>query len=137
MKMQKVISLDESLIKLLSSESNASAVISALLMDYYRESPALQSEEIAKKIREIQQKIDENQIILCNLQEKLTKIKKKEIEITAIFKEIPQEILNDFKIYPEMTEEILKSRYKDIYSQTTKLKFEQILTAFNQYFNKK
>ena len=59
-------------------------------------------------------------------------LEKKEEEVRKTFDSMPRKLLDDFKEYPNMTEEILKLRYPDYYKRYAT--WEDVLDAFTLYF---
>jgi hypothetical protein len=137
MKQQKIFSLDPELLDELSKEKNQSKVVNDLLSDYFNSGAKSTKMEILNKIILEEKEISKSKQKLQLLKEKLEAIEKKENLLKKIFKDIPDELLDDFKSFPKMTEDVLRNRFKDIYSAKYKdMNWPSTLKAYNQYFNK-
>ena len=70
------------------------------------------------------------------LKEKLTKAETKKEEVIKRFTKIPASIIRDFEIFPQMTEEALRTRYSYIYRGEGEISKEELIEAYKEYFNK-
>jgi len=136
MKSQKILSLDVEIVEELKKLPNSSGLINQMLKDYFNQHGALKKQELLNKL-------GSKELELKNLSEEVKIIKEriKEIEVTenrikSIFKNIPQEILNDFRAFPKMSMEILRNRFREIYSKTYDITIEELIKAYNQYYDK-
>jgi len=143
MKINKLFSIDVELATELKKEKNASELINNLLKEYYVNGNKFTKVEIQKTILDKENKkvqlnkellkIDEDLKILSD---SLRSIDKKELVLKERFKRIPNEIINTFKSFPAMTEEVLKMRYND-WKSDYNLTYEEVLSAFNEYFKER
>lgn len=137
MKQNKTISIDVEIIEQLTKEKNGSGLINDLLKDYFSTGGALEKKEIETKIGLKELEIKKAQSILTSLKTKLDLINKREAELKKVYKHIPTEVLDDFKCFPKMTETILRTRYRDIYSRKYEsLNWPQLKGAYDHYYQK-
>lgn len=137
MKQQKIFSLDPELLDELSKEKNQSKVVNDLLANYFNSGAKSTKQEILNKINFKKKEMNENKQIITILEAKIETIEKRDKHIKKVFKDIPDEILEDFKLFPKMTVEVSRIRFKNIYSvKYHSLNWEKVLKAYNQYFNK-
>ncbi len=137
MKSQKLFNIDSTLIEDLNKERNMSKLINDLLFDYFNSGEKSTKQEILDKINLKEKEINEGKQMVITWKEKMETINKKEKLLKKIFRDIPDEILDDFKIFSKMTEIILRNRFNNIYSvKYENLKWEKVLKAYSQYFKK-
>ncbi len=137
MKQQKIFTIDSELLIELRKERNQSKLMNDLLSDYFKSGAKSTKQEILNKINLKQKEVIENKQMIIVLKAKVETIEKKENLLKKIFKDIPDEILEDFKFFPKITQETLRIRFTNIYSvKYNSLKWEKVLKAYNQYFNK-
>ena len=137
MKLQKLFNIDSTLIEDLNKERNMSKLINSLLFDYFNSGEKSTKQEILDKINLKEKEINEGKQLVITWKEKMEAINKKENLLKKIFRDIPDEILEDFKVFSKMTEIILKARFNNIYSvKYEDLKWEKVLKAYSQYFKK-
>jgi len=133
MKQQKIFTIDSELINELEKIRNKSGLVNELLIDYFNRGGNLTKEQLSTKIRnkeaEVEKLIDEIKL----LKELFEDIDNKETKIKELLKDIPLEIIEDFKTFPNMTEEILQTRFREIYSDHYGLTYNKIVTAY-KYF---
>ena len=131
MKSQKLLSLDIDIIDHLKAEDNGSALVQRLLVNHYGSGDEQEIEYLRQKLTDIDEK---HKIEKEVLKSKLAILVKNDRKRRELQKKVPQEIEVDFKLFPQMTEEILQNRYADIYiKKFPKLKYEDILKAFKVY----
>ena len=131
MKSQKLLSLDIDIIDRLKAEDNGSALVQRLLVNHYGSGDEQEIEYLRQKLTDIDEK---HKIEKEVLKSKLAILVKNDRKRRELQKKVPQEIEVDFKLFPQMTEEILQNRYADIYiKKFPKLKYEDILKAFKVY----
>jgi hypothetical protein len=137
MKQNKQFTIDIEIVEKLAKEKNASGLINDLLKDYYTTGGELQKKEIEAKIANEISEITKHKSTLSSLKNKLALIIKREAELKEIYKDIPTEILDDFKAFPSMTLQILRNRNKEIYSRKYKeIEWPKLEAAYNHYFSK-
>ena len=133
MKAQKILSLDVEIIDELSKVKNASGLINDLLIDYFNKGIGLRKHELLKKIEETTHKKHELENNLISFHKELDDIEMKEKELKRIFEEIPQEVIDDWQVFPNMDEAILKNRFDNHYSKKFRdLTWDRLLHAFNK-----
>ena len=132
MKVSKLLTLDSDIAEELSKENNASGLVNNLLKDYFI-SGEMEEEEIKKKFA--LKNIEKNKIIkeMKKLEETMDKIQKKKEHLKEIYKNIPDEIIRDFEIFPKMDEKVLNLRYLNIYKKKYKVDIGEILKAFEEF----
>ena len=131
-KQNKTICLDVDVIEHLSKEKNASGLINSLLADYYNTGKKEKAELLIalEEKRELRDKLN---VELGAIETKLREIETKKEQVKEIFKNIPDEILQDFKDFENMDENILKNRYLDIYKVKYKFTWEELIKAFKEW----
>lgn len=135
MKKQKMLYLEGDIIEELDKLPNASKLINELLNDYFSTGGQLKKAELIKKLGIKKLEIDKLSAEIKDLNNKIASIEENENKLKDAFRSIPEEILEDFKFYPTMTEQILYTRFKEIYSRKYKLDYPTLLEAYNTYFN--
>lgn len=133
MKSQKLFSLDVEVIANLIKVENASKLVNDLLSDYFFTGQNLKEEEIKANILGFEKEIITKKQKIDHLRKRLELLIKKDKEMKEIFKQIPKQILEDFKEFPKMTEDSLHNRFKTLYSKTKGLKWELVLEAYNKF----
>ena len=137
MKVHKMFSIDQELIEELKT-INASKVVNDMLNEYFNKGLGLKKEEIRAKIEN--KLIEKGKIdkYLKELNTQLTDIKIREKDLKQAFKNIPKAIIQDFNAFPNMTETVLLSRWKEIYSKEhTDLTLKEVKEAYNKHFENK
>lgn len=132
-KQNKTICLDVEIIEKLEESKNMSELINQLLKEYYGSGEDLKKEQIKTAIIETEKQIKELQNKLGNLNSSLEKIELHESMIKKKFVGIPREILLDFKQFPDMDENGLRTRYTNLYFNQYTCTFPQILEAFKEW----
>jgi len=135
-KVNKTISLDIDLVEELKEHSNSSKLINDLLKEHLRGDHIKDIEAIELKILETKREIEDLMTEENNLRKKLQIAKQKETELKERFSNVPLEILEDFKFYSKMTEEIFSKRWKDIYNKKYSITLENALKAYRSYYEK-
>ena len=124
MKVNKTFVIDEELIDNLK-KCNASQLICDLLNQHFRKKKDPQALE-----KEIQI-LDDKKENLLELKDKIAKEREEMVEVMSTF---PQEILDDFDLFPTMSEDVLKLRYEEKYlKKYSKLLWPDVLDAFNRF----
>ena len=137
MKQNKTISLNVEIAEELEKQKNGSKLINDLLTDYFKTGGKLHKQELINKIsiKEIEEK--KIKMELNQLKERLGEINLKETQLKETYKKIPQEALDDFRCFPNMTKEILIQRYKEIYGKKYEVTYKEIYEAYCNYFDVK
>lgn len=132
MKTNKIFSLDTEVIVSLQNVDNASKLVNDLLVDYFASGRNLEEEDLKKEILKTESLIITEQGRINNMNARLKEIEEKDKEVKKIFQDIPKAIIDDFKIYPKMTEEILRKKCKTSYKNfdISKADEDRIVKAF-------
>ena len=136
MKSQKLFSLDQDIIERLQEEKNASKIVNDILIDYYSTGKYKQKEEIQAKITKYTKIIDDAVDKKRTLEDKYDQIERKEKETAQKFKNTPKEVLDDFKFWPNMSEEVFLTRFKEYHKKHPNFTKEIALKAYREYFKK-
>lgn len=138
MKGNITVSVDAEIKEFLKNSDNASGLINDLLKTHFGKQGTIDRDknELLKKIAENQAAAAKNAAEGRILAEQLAAKEKDEQLTKEVFKAIPERILEDFRIYPKMTPDILKRRFNDIYLRAYKINWQDLLNAYNVYFNK-
>ena len=133
MKSQKILSLDTEIIEELK-KINASKLINELLKDYFSQNRKIKKQELLNKLNNLQIEIKNKEESMKIIKERIREIEITNKRIKTIFKNIPIEIIEDFRRFPKMSKQILLNRFKEIYHKTYNIKFEEIEKAYKQYY---
>lgn len=114
-KVNKTYSLDEKNVEELKKEENASKLIDQLLTEHYFGTASDKELEIRETLKRIDFEIEELSTKKSNLLSKLSGILEKKERIKKTMQGVPKKILEDFQMYPGMTEQVLKNRYLNMY----------------------
>lgn len=128
-----MISLDVELIESLN-KTNASKLINSMLTDYFFGGGDLKKEEIKLEIKKLQEEIKRNTEKILLLKKKLETIEIKKEEVKKKFVKIPNNIIEDFRDFPLMSEEALRTRFNMGYKG--QVEWEELLAAYREYFKK-
>ena len=135
MKQQKTISLDAEIVEALGAEDNGSKLINDLLIEHFRGASSYKKQELIKKSKELKEFMTEKETELREMLIQIEKLTLEEKRLDELFKDIPKEIINDFHIFSNMTEEILENRINQIYSvDYPSMNYNKIREAFKEYF---
>jgi hypothetical protein len=134
-KRNKIICLDVDLVEQLSN-INASQLINELLKDYFNAGGKLAKKELIDKIAQLHLSKDKIDIDLIELEYQLNKLNDKEKILKEIYKNIPDDILDDFKQFPNMTITALANRFSEIYKKKYHILYEELEKAYNEYYGK-
>ena len=130
----KMVSLDLDIIQELKSNPNSSKLINDFLIDYFKGGSLRKKTELLSKRTKLSSEILELKEMIIIIDNKLLDIEKKAEEVRKSFEDIPNNILEDFKKYPNMTEEILKNRFEGEYELKYRINWETLLEAYKIYF---
>ena len=132
MKQRKQIMIDERIFDSLKAV-NSSALINSLLTEYFNDSSVMTLDKIRNQITEKTNDMQTLQAVIDELREREQDIVTHNNRVKDIFKDLPMDVLHDFKAFPNMTIEILKIRYRDIYSKMYDITYDELLNAFKEY----
>lgn len=136
MKGNKLVTLDTEIIEELQRVKNASKLINGMLYDYFYEGGGLKEVELKSKIKLLEKEIEDKKTQIEGIKFKIREINEKDKKVKQIFKNIPKIVLEDFKAFPKMTEEVLETRYNSIYKNHSNIEWKDVINAFRQYFKK-
>ena len=136
MKANKLFTLDVEVIQNLSKEKNASKLVNELLLDYFEGGTSLVIEEIRRDIVSQEQNISKSKQRLLMLNKKLRDIDERELKVKELFKDLPEQLIKDFKEFPKMTEETLLNRLIDNY-RNYNLNTNKVIEAWKYTIGKK
>ena len=117
-KIGKPFTLDEEVIDELKNVKNASKLVNELLIEHLFGTKSNIKEEISRKLRELTVQKEEIETKMITLVQKYDRIEAKEKEQKHEFRDIPPDILEDFNRFPDMSEEVLKSRWEGKYKES-------------------
>ena len=130
MKRFKHFTIDEDLAKELEKESNASKLVNELLKDYYNQNGHLQKRELEEKLIKIKTEINRLEKDMVTIERNLEKIEADEKRVREVFKNVPNEIIDDISSFENITESALFSRFKSIYKKKYEVNWKDIQKAF-------
>lgn len=136
-KANKNFTLDSGLIEELKDVPNASKLVNDLLISYFNDSGKEAKEEIKATLSGLRKEVFEKKELIIELEDKLEKIKAKEREVENILSDCPKEVIDDFRSFPKMTEDILKNRWNTIYREKYEISYDTVLNAFKVYFKER
>lgn len=134
MKVNKQFTIDSEIVDELSKEKNASGLINSLLVNYFTSGGKLEKTEIMKRISEKETQTLKLIEETTQLKTKLESLEKKEKYIKEIFKDIPDEVMDDLKSFPKMSESVLRNRHHEIYAKKYNISYDKVLKAFKEFF---
>ena len=133
-KTNKTICIDVGLIDELQKISNASGLINDLLMEYFGAGNKSSIDDLKKRILKEEENIRNATENLEKLKATLEKFEKKERLTKQIFKNIPEEIFQDFLRFGENIN--WRSRFNEIWGRKYSITREEVQKAYNEYFKK-
>lgn len=117
---------------------NASGLVNELLRDYFNKN---QNETIIILNKKLAEEIEKKKVSLRKIREikqKIAKIRAKESKVLRVCNKIPQEILTDFKSYPNLSPAMWMMRFKDIYKKKYRnLQWMDVKTALKEFQGQK
>ena len=136
MKQNKLFSLDPDIIERLQNEKNASKIVNDYLIEYYATGKYKEKAEIEFKLKELETEIHLLMDKGNELNIKLEEIEKQEKETKEKFKNVPNEVLDDFKFWPNMSEEVFLTRFKEYHKKYPKFTKDIAIKSYKEYFKK-
>jgi len=137
MKVNKVFSLDVEVAEKLQLEKNASKIINHLLTKFFDSGQNLEEEELKSRIMELEKDLIEKKNHINSMKLRIKRIEERDKSIKKIFKKIPSSILEDFKRWPNMTIDILRTRFEGGYDlEFEDLTWEDLLRAYKEIVEK-
>jgi hypothetical protein len=133
-KQNKTICLDSDIIEELEKVASASKLINDLLRDYFVAGGNFKKTEILNKISIKELEVKKIYEELKSLNNKLDSIEKREKKIKTIFKNIPDEVLEDFKVFGEKIN--YTNRFIEIWKKKYDLTLDEVKKAYDAYFEK-
>ncbi len=133
MKAQKIFTLDLPVIAELKKVANQSGLINNILIEYFNQHGELKKEELINKLQS-KEKEQTNLIEEINvIKERIHELEVYESRVKEVFKNIPSEIISDFKSFTKMDKSILATRFRDIYSKVYDITYKEVETAFDEF----
>jgi len=133
MKINVMVCIDDDLVEE-SKKEGRSKLINGLLRDYFNKN---KNENIAILNEKLAEESEKKKISLRKIREtkqKIAKIRARENKVLKVCNKIPQEILNDFKTYPNLSPAMWMMRFKDIYAKKYKnLSWIQVKIAHAEF----
>jgi len=135
--MAKIIrshTFDNDVVEALEGVKNSSKLINDLLIEYFFGTSSNKKEEINSKIKQLideKDKIDEKMKVLVQRYDQVVAEEEAQDEQ---FKDIPNEILDDFRRF-KFTEESLKSRWNNVYKEM--IEWEELKGLYAQFVDGK
>lgn len=130
MKKFKHFTIDEDLAVKLEKEKNASSIVNELLKDYYNSNNGLKKQELKNKLIQLEadkKKITQNMEII---KKQIKTIEREEKRLNKTFKNIPKEIMDDFRFFEKMNLESCLKRYSQVWSRKWDIPWTEIKHAF-------
>jgi galactose-1-phosphate uridylyltransferase len=135
MKMQIMMTIETEIVRKLREMDNYSRFVNSLLEDYFKDPTKSKLKEVQKEKEQLIEKSQELLEQANDLELVETKLEKQEIikeqKIEKLLTKIPQEIIDDFKAFPNMTLDILRTRFKEIYLGHYNISWSDLENAFN------
>tara|TARA_Y100000310_G_C20049131_1_gene519734 strand:- start:77 stop:502 length:426 start_codon:yes stop_codon:yes gene_type:complete len=136
-KVQKIFTIDDNLVEELKLVKNKSKLVNELLKDYFSKGSLKVKEELLAKMANLRRDLFNQKEQLINYEATLKKLEEKEKSIESLYSNLPKDILDDFKMFPALSEEGLINRYQGIYADKYKISYNEIKAAYDNYYNDK
>lgn len=134
MKQNKTISLDIEIIEALDAVDNGSKLINELLMDYFGSTKGVELNKLKKKAELLEGEIKDKSLMLEEIKKRIIILEKEKEKLDKVLEALPKEIIEDFNIFKNMTEEILHKRFKEYYiDKYTDLDFKKVLSSYKAF----
>ena len=134
-KIQRTYTIDEKNIKELENVSNASKLVNDLLTEHFFGVVSNKKEEINVKLKQLIRQKEEIEAVMIRLVQQFDAIEAQEKEQARVFKGVPKEILEDFNRFPDMNEDVLKNRWKELYKGV--IKWEELKDLYARFVSVK
>ena len=116
-KITRSYTLDNEIVEELGNVTNSSKLINELLVEHFFGTNKNKKEEINIQIKKMIIQKDEIEAKMIMLVQRYDEIERVEKEQAKVFKDLPKEILEDFNRFPDMTEDVLKNRWDELYKE--------------------
>ena len=116
-KITRSYTLDNEIVEELGNVTNSSKLINELLVEHFFGTNKNKKEEINIQIKKMIIQKDEIEAKMTMLVQRYDEIERVEKEQAKVFKDVPKEILEDFNRFPDMTEDVLKNRWDELYKE--------------------
>jgi len=116
-KITRSYTLDNEIVEELGNVTNSSKLINELLVEHFFGTNKNKKEEINIQIKKMIIQKDEIEAKMIMLVQRYDEIERVEKEQAKVFKDVPKEILEDFNRFPDMTEDVLKNRWEELYKE--------------------
>ena len=134
-KIQRTYTIDEKNIKELENVSNASKLVNDLLTEHFFGVVSNKKEEISAKLKQLIRQKEELETLMIRSVQQFDAIEAQEKEQARFFKGVPKEILEDFNRFPDMNEDVLKNRWKELYKGV--IKWEELKDLYARFVSVK
>ena len=133
MKAQKIFTLDLPVIAELKKVANQSGLINNILIEYFNQHGEMKKDELINKLQVKEKAAVELAEELNVIKDRIEELAVYEKRIKAVFKDIPSEIISDFKSFTKMDKSILAARFRDIYSKVYEITYKEVEAAFDEF----
>lgn len=116
-KITRSYTLDNEIVEELGNVTNSSKLINELLVEHFFGTNKNKKEEINIQIKKMIIQKEEIEAKMIMLVQRYDEIERVEKEQAKVFKDLPKEILEDFNRFPDMTEDVLKNRWEELYKE--------------------
>ena len=116
-KITRSYTLDNEIVEELGNVTNSSKLINELLVEHFFGTNKNKKEEINIQIKKMIIQKEEIEAKMIMLVQRYDEIERVEKEQAKVFKDLPKEILEDFNRFPDMTEDVLKNRWDELYKE--------------------
>ena len=116
-KITRSYTLDNEIVEELGNVTNSSKLINELLVEHFFGTNKNKKEEINIQIKKMIIQKEEIEAKMIMLVQRYDEIERVEKEQAKVFKDVPKEILEDFNRFPDMTEDVLKNRWEELYKE--------------------
>ena len=132
MKVNRLISIDLEVAESLKEINNVSKFINDYLIEYLGKGKGIDKIKLKDKIKRTKEEVIVFNELIDVMEKELKTIQMKEEAIKETFKNIPTEILDDFKGF-KFTEQSLFVRQSEIYSKKYKFTFSELKKAWLEF----
>ena len=130
-KISKLFTLDPDVGEALEKETNASKLVNDILTEHFFGTSSNKETEIRHSLKEIDRDLIKKEDMKTELLGTLSNLLEQRKSQEKKLKGIPDKILEDFRSFPDMTEEILKNRYITLYQK--QISWEDMKKAYRDF----
>jgi len=133
-KQNKTICLDIEIINKLNKTKSASNLINELLKEHFNSGNGLKEKELQSEMNKKKLEREKLNKEIEETENKLKKIKEDKERVKETYKNIPKEILDDFRSFRDMDIHSLRDRFNEYYNKKYKdLNLNEIEKAFKEF----